>query len=186
MAGWQGPGANEYVQARLLLNDLFDHASLSYNQEVYIFTLRWGSADFSDPGWGVMHDDGTPKISGTALHNLMTILNDPGVNRASFTPGALNYSLSGMPLANGNFVIQKSTGVFDIILWNETPIWDNATATQVSIPTSSVTVALPPGSSGSVYDPLRGTSATMTFNEVSQITVYLNDAPLIIEVIASF
>ena len=65
MAGWEGTGTNEYVQARLLLNDLFDHAMLPYCEAVYLFTLRWGSADFSDPGWGVMYDDGTPKVSGT-------------------------------------------------------------------------------------------------------------------------
>ena len=81
------------------LNDLFDHASLPYNKGVYIFTLRWGSADFSDPGWGVIHDDGTPKISGTAIHNLMQIITDTGVNAATFTPGDSNYSLSGMPAA---------------------------------------------------------------------------------------
>jgi hypothetical protein len=182
MAGWQGAGCNEYVQARLLLNDLFDHAMLSDNKLVYIFTLRWGSLDFSDPGWGVIRDDGTPKPSATAIRNLMAILNDAGTDAATFTPAApLNYSLSGMPSASGNFIIQKSNGAFDIILWNETSIWDNSTATQLSIPTSTVTITLPRTMSGNVYDPLQGTGSIMVFND-AKAQVSLNDAPLIIEV----
>jgi hypothetical protein len=181
-AGWQGSGANEYVQARLLLNDLFDHAMLPDNKLVYIFDLRWGTTDFSDPGWGVIHDDGTPKISGTAIHNLMAILIDTGATAPTFTPSALRYSLAGMPSASGNFSFQKSNGSYDILLWNETPIWNNATATQLAIPTSTVTVSLPPGSSGSVYNPLQGTAPITTFHNVTQLQVYLNDAPLIITV----
>ena len=180
-AGWGGAGVNEYVQARLLLNDLFDHAMLPYNAFVYIFTLRWGTTDFSDPGYGVMHDDGTPKISGTAIRNLMTILRDPGSNAATFTPGSLSYFLSGMPSASGNFVIQNSAGAFDIIVWNETPIWNIPTATQVSTPTSTVTVSLPRAFSGKIYNPLIGTSPIATFDYLSQVRVNLNDAPLIIE-----
>jgi hypothetical protein len=183
MAGWKGSGSNEYVQARLLLNNLFDHAKLVDNKLVYIFTLRWGSLDFSDPGWGVIRDDGTPKPSATAIRNLMAIVNDAGTAAATFTPAApLNYSLSGMPSASGNFVIQKSNGAFDIILWNETPIWDNSTATQLSIPTSTVTITLPRMMSGNVYDPLQGTGSIMALNDVSTVQVSLNDGPLIIEV----
>jgi trimeric autotransporter adhesin len=181
-AGWQGSGANEYVQARLLLNDLFDHAMLPYNHEVYIFDLRWGTVDFSDPGWGVMHDDGTPKISGTAISNLMTILHDPGGNAATFIPGSLGYLLLGMPSTSGNFLIQKSTRAFLLILWNETPIWNNLTATQLTIPTSTVTILLPFGSSGSVYNPLVGTAPIATFTSVNRLQVQLNDSPLIISV----
>jgi len=181
-AGWAGAGANEYVQARLLLNDLFDHAMLPDNKLVYIFDLRWGTADFSDPGWGVIHDDGTPKVSGTAIRNLMAILRDTGVDAATFTPGSVSYSLTGMPAASGHFVVAKSDGAFDVILWNETPIWKNSTATQLTIPTSTAIVNLPAGSSGSVYNPLQGTAPITTFSNVNQLQVHLNDSPLIIEV----
>lgn len=187
--GWYTPwrtgnnssGTNEYVQARLLLIDLFDHAMLPYNEEVYLFTLRGGGV--TEPEWyGVFYSDNTPKISGTAIRNLMTILNDPGVNASTFTTMGFNYSLSGMPSASGNFMVEKSSGVFDIILWNETPIWNGTTGTQLSIPTNAVTVALPPGSSGSVYDPLQGSAPIATFSNVSSLQVDLNDDPVIVQV----
>lgn len=180
--GYNGQGTNEYVQTRLLLNDLFDHAMQPNNKLVYIFDLQWGSADASDPGWGVIHDDGTPKQSGVAIHNLMQILHDPGPNAATFTPSSLNYSVSGMPSASRNFIVAKSSGAFDIILWNETSIWNMSTGAQLAIPTSTVTVALPAGSSGGIYSPVQGTAPTASFSGVSQVKVNLNDAPLIIEV----
>lgn len=170
-------GTDEYVQARLLLNDIFDHAMLPDDQEVYIFTLRWGPG-----GWGIINNDGTPKIAGTALHNLTAILNDPSAAAATFTPRALNYSLSGMPAAGGNFLIQKSNGAFQLLLWNETPIWDGSRNKRISIPTATVTVSLPPGSSGSVYNPTQKSTPILTFSNVSQLQVGLNDSPLIIQV----
>ena len=40
-ASWNNSsGTDEYVQARLLLNDLFDHAMLPYCQAVCIFSFR--------------------------------------------------------------------------------------------------------------------------------------------------
>lgn len=46
-----------------------------------------------------------------------------------------------------------------------------------------VTVSLPPGSSGAVYDPINnGTTPVSTFSNVSSVGVSLNDAPLLIEV----
>jgi trimeric autotransporter adhesin len=189
--GWVTPYAggnmfskevSEDVQAKLLLSDLFDHAMLPNCQAVYIFDLLWGSEDASDPGWGVFHNDGTPKESGTAIRDLMAILHDPGADAATFTPGSFEYSLSGMPSASGNFVVAKSDGSFDILLWNETPIWNLTTERQLSIPTSTVTISLPPGSSGSIYQPIAGAAPITTFTNVGQLQVGLNDSPLIIEV----
>lgn len=172
--------ADERTQARLILCDLFDHAARPDCRYVYIFTLRWGP---ETQDWGLMNDDGTPKQSGTAVHNLMALLDDPGPLAASFTPGRLPYALSGMPASSGNFALAKSDGSFLILLWNETPIWDIAGGAPVTIPTSTVTAALPAGSSGSVFDPInQGTTAISTFANAAQVQVGLNDAPLIIKV----
>lgn len=180
--GWNSSGTNEYVQARLLLNDLFDHAMLADCKAVYIFTLRWGSADFSDPGWGVFRDDGTPKEAAKAVRNTMAILKDNGANAASFTPSPLAYTLSGMPTAAGNFIVQKSDRAYDLILWNETPLWSITTGAQLAIPSSTVTISLPNGASGEVYDPVKAADPIKTFRNAKQLRVYLNDAPLIIEI----
>jgi hypothetical protein len=175
--------ASEYVQSRLAMTDMLAHASTPYLQEVYYFTLRWGSPGASG-NWGLINDDGSPKPSGTAMHNLMAIIKDPGGNAATFTPVALGYSLAGMPALGGAAAIQKSGGASDIILWNETPIWVISSATPVSITPSSVTVSLVATPSAiRVYDPINGgTTPIATYGAVNSIMVSLNDAPLVIEV----
>ena len=97
----------------------------------------------------------------------MAILDDPGTNAATFAPGSLSYSLSGMPSASGNFLVQKSNGAFDLVIWNETSIWSLVSETELSIRTSTVNVSLPSRSSGYVFDPLQGTAPITTFQNVS-------------------
>jgi hypothetical protein len=189
--GWQTPyaGDNMYslevsedVQAKLLLVDLFDHAILPDCKAVYIYMLAGGSADTSAPYFGLFHNDRTPKVSANVIRNLTTILRDSGPTAATFTTMPMNYALSGMPAASGNFIIQKSSGSHDILLWNETTIWDMSTGQQIAIPDSMVTVDLPSGSSGSIYNPLTGTDPVSTFSDVNRVVITLNDTPLIIEV----
>jgi hypothetical protein len=112
----------------------------------------------------------------------MSILNDPGAHAATFRPALLNYSLSGMPSSSGKFVVQKSAGAFDLIIWNETPIWNLSSGTQLRIPTSTIIVTLPGGSSGYVYNPVQSATPIAAFNNVSHLTLELNDSPLIVEV----
>jgi hypothetical protein len=185
--GWQTPytgggmfskEVNEDVQAKLLLINYFDHAMLPNCQAVYSFALQ----DEYTPGWGVFNVDGTPKEAAGVIRNLMSILNDPSVYAATFTPASLKYSLSGMPSASGNFVVQKSTGAFDIIIWNETPIWSLSSETQLSIPTSTINVTLPGGSSGYVYNPVQSATPIAEFNNVSRLSLHINDSPLIVEI----
>lgn len=187
--GWVtpwGPGGQLYTsqcddraQARLVLCDLLDHASLPSCELVYIYKLRGSTGGNA---YGVMNDDGTPKAAGTAVRNLMTILNDGGAGAATFSTTNLAHSLSGMPAQSGHHVVQKSNGSFDVLLWNETPFFNAATGADVMIASSTVTITLPVGSSGSVYDPVNGASPISTFSNVNQVIVSLNDSPLIVEV----
>jgi hypothetical protein len=173
--------ASEYAQTRLILMDMLDHASNPDLKQFYLFTLRWGSPQ-ANGNWGLINDDGTPKPSGVAVKNFMAILHDPGGNAAGFRPRSFNYGLSGMPVQSGNFIIGKSTGKFDIMLWNEAAIWDEASATPITVTPSTVTVRLPANLSGAVYDPTVGSTPISVFSRLHQVTVSLGDSPLIIEV----
>ena len=50
------------------------------------------------------------------LHNLTTILADPG---AVETPGRLNYSIDGQPTTVHDLLLQKSDGTFFLVVWDE-------------------------------------------------------------------
>jgi hypothetical protein len=172
--------ASEYAQTRLVLMDMLDHLRNPNLDEVYYFTLRWGAPQ-TGGNWGLINDDGTPKPSGVAVKNLVALLKDPGATAATFNPGSKSYSLTGMPLNAQNFIIAKSSGAFDIMLWREDQIWNVANATPISLTPAAVTVTFPSSASGSVYDPTVGTSPISTFSNTSTVNVSLGDTPLIIE-----
>ncbi|MHC2674638.1 hypothetical protein ACVI1J_006801 [Bradyrhizobium diazoefficiens] len=178
-------GASENVQAKSILNTLVD----AYKDGVsttYLYQLLDASAsnDPTDPEshWGLFNGDGTPKLAATAIHNLTTILADDGTG--GHTPTAsLNYTLDGLPASGNSMVLGKSNGAYELVVWAEPKIWNDATDTEISNPTSSVTVNL--GSVHhliNVYDPLKGSSPIATYTDVSQIVVPITDHPLIIEI----
>ncbi|AWO89404.1 MULTISPECIES: RHS repeat protein [Bradyrhizobium] len=178
-------GASENVQAKSILNTLVD----AYKDGVsttYLYQLLDASAsnDPTDPEshWGLFNGDGTPKLAATAIHNLTTVLADDGTG--GHTPTAsLNYTLDGLPASGNSMVLGKSNGAYELVVWAEPKIWNDATDTEISNPTSSVTVNL--GSVHhliNVYDPLKGSSPIATYTDVSQIVVPITDHPLIIEI----
>jgi trimeric autotransporter adhesin len=178
-------GASENVQAKSILNTLVD----AYKDGVsttYLYQLLDASAD-NDPSnpeshYGLFNSDGTPKLAATAIHNLTTILADDG--KGSHTPTAsLNYTLDGLPASGNSMVLGKSNGAYELVVWAEPKIWNDATDTEISNPATTVTINL--GSvhhTISVYDPLKGTSPIATYTDVSQIVVPVSDHPLIIEI----
>jgi len=168
---------NADVQAKMILSDYFDHAMVSNCIAVYPFAMLDGAGNAN---WGLFDSTNTAKEAATAIHNLTTILADGSANATTFTPGNVTYSLSGMPTNSNNIVVAFGNGQFGIILWNETPIWNSSTQQQITISSSSVTLTLPAGSSGSVYNPISGTSAISTFTSTSSVALSLNDAPLIV------
>lgn len=168
--------ATEYTVARAALNTMIDHAKRPDNAGVYYFTMCCG-----DGWWALLRDYTTPKAQGAAIANFMTIVNDPGANAQTFVPGALSYSVSGAPAATENFLMQKSNGVFMIVIENHRSIWNHTTDTQIAVPTVPVTVTLPRPMSGGIYDATSGTTPISTFNNVSSVVVNLSDAPLIVQ-----
>ena len=204
-------GVNDDVQAKYLLNDLFDLAKEGASQ-TYIYELL---DEISDPNntdvqqhYGLFNNDGTPKEAATTLHNLTTILADTASNVASFTPGTLTYTVTGLNSTNnsaqfqqdyyygilqsignsmgvyGNsLLMEKSDGAFDLAVWNEPDLWNAATASEITAAATPATITL--GNTAEavkVFDPLVGTSPVATYNNVTSVTLNITDHPLILEV----
>jgi hypothetical protein len=179
-------GVNQDVQAKETLNALFDAfkdgASTTYLYELMDTAANPSPTDRED-SFGLFNENGTPKEAATALHNLTTLLADNGSTAQTFTAGSLSYGLSGMPSTGNSMLMQTSSGNFDLALWAEPTIWNEATESEVTAPASSVTVSLGATyKSVSVYDPLAGTSPIATYTNVSQVTLSLTDHPLIVQV----
>ncbi|MCJ2021812.1 calcium-binding protein, partial [Methylobacterium sp. E-065] len=181
---WEG--VDENTQAKLILNSVLDAAQLGPSK-IYLYQLLDAYSDPQNTNienhFGLFHLDNTPKPAATALHNLTTILSDPGSNASQFTPGGLAYSLSGMPSSANTFLTQKSDSSYQIVLWNEPDIWNEQTHQPISAASSPVTVQLDQTfSTVQVFDPMGGTSPVQILHDVSSVSLSVADHPLIIQV----
>ena len=82
-------------------------------------------------------------------------------------------------------LLEKASGVFDLMVWNEAPNWNLSTHSAISVaPTNAVVNLGATYSTVKVFDPLQGSAAIKTLNNVSSVTLGLTDHPMIIEVAA--
>ncbi len=165
--GWVTTGTNAITleqQGRLFLN-LYLAAFAQGIRYTFVYMLR------DDPNqgyWGLFDTSYNPKTSGTYLHNLTTILADT----APFAPGMLEYSIASPPTTVHDLLLQKSTGTFELVVWDERPMGGTDTVT-VDLGHSRASV--------NVYDPTTGTTPVQTLTNVSSAMLMLSDHPMILE-----
>ncbi|WP_416066242.1 calcium-binding protein [Rhizobium sp. ZK1] len=184
--GWEG--VDETTQAKLLLNTLMDGAFLG-SKGTFIYQLLDAYADSQgsdqEKHFGLFRLDYSPKPAATAIHNLTEILDDDGATQATFNPGSLNYSISGLPSTARSYLTEKSDGSYQIIIWNEPDIWNQTSDTAIQAAKTSVSVNLG-GAFGTVqvYDPLTGNTPIKSFSNISSLNVDVVDHPIIINIAA--
>ncbi|UPG74092.1 hypothetical protein MVG78_08205 [Roseomonas gilardii subsp. gilardii] len=179
-----GYGVNERTQAILTLNMLLDQYKDGVDR-TYIYELvnsgTYSSTDLQT-GFGLFNADGTPKQAATALHNLNSILSDPAAETVGVSLTNLGYTLQGMPTEGQDMLLQKSSGNYDLVLWNEPTIWNTSTHSAYSIASQTVTITFDSAQSGTIYDPLLGSTAIASFSNTKSVQVSLSDHPLVVEV----
>jgi hypothetical protein len=80
-------------------------------------------------------------------------------------------------------VIEKSSGVYDIVIWAEPQIWDPVVGAPIAAPAVSVTVGLGARfQQVQVFDPLLSASPISTASNTDTVTISLVDHPLIVQV----
>ena len=177
---------DQTTQAIYLLNNYFDmfSANVPYTTVYTMFDYNTGDNNCYD-NYGVYESDQTtPKAAATAIKNMQTILGDSGSTALTFTPGTLNSSIVGLPSTGFDFLLQKSNGTWDIVVWNEPQIWDDATHAQVTPSVATVTVDL--GSmfaAVNVYDPVNSATPISTASKVNSVTLTVGAHPLFVEAI---
>jgi hypothetical protein len=133
-------------------------------------------------GFGLLNGPGNPKTSGVYLHNLTTILNDSGATKATFTPTAANFTLSGMPATAQSQLFEKSNGAFEIVIWNKVSSWNFTAGAPITVAPTTVTVNFSVSQSVvNTYDPTVQATPIATANNVGSVNVALRDYPMIVE-----
>jgi hypothetical protein len=165
--GWLTSGTGsitEEQQARVFLN-----LYLAGYKRGWTYTFIYMLRDDPVQGyWGLFDTSYNPKTSGTYLHNLTTILADKG----SAPTGRLDYSIASEPATVHDLLLQKSSGTFELLVWNERPTGGSDDVV-VDLGVERATVTL--------YDPTTGTAPTQVLSQVSSVTVTVSDHPVVIE-----
>lgn len=78
-------------------------------ERVYFYQLINNSEDF-----GLLNNDGSPRLQFTALKNLIKLMSDPG---EEFSPETLHFNLNGDLEATNHLLFQKRDGKFYLIVW---------------------------------------------------------------------
>jgi hypothetical protein len=176
---------NNDVQANYLLDLLMDDAKNGIAL-TYIYQLLDAYAAGSpqgDDGFGLFAPNGTAKPSAVAIHNLTAILADAGATARTFTPIALGYTIASLPSDGNSMVIEKSSGAYDVVIWAEPQIWNEATGSEIAAPSVDVTVTLGGTyKTVNIFDPMQAATSVQTLSDVSTVTVGVTDHPIIIEV----
>jgi hypothetical protein len=167
--GWDSvsnPGG-EPVQGKVLVNTYLDQFDEGWS---YTFIYELGDGEGGGGNQGLFHTDWTPKLSATYIHNLTTVLADPG---APTPAGAFTYSIPSEPDTVHDMLMEKSNGVFELAVWGEQVQGTNSVLVKFG-GTAVSTV--------NVYDVTLGSTPVQTFNQVKNVTLTLSDHAMIVEI----
>ena len=182
IAAYQHSGVSEIVQAKYNLTLLFDNWKAGV-KTTYLYELVDRANDpsnmNSESHFGLFNADGTPKLAATAVRNLLTTLADSGDARTD----VFGYQIAGAPSTANSLLIEKSTGAFDLAVWNDIRLSDATTGVDVTNPAVPVTINFGQYvQSVTEYDPLTGTRALLVLSNVDHVSMNLPDHPVILEI----
>lgn len=158
----------EEIQARLYI-DVY----LSQFKRGWTWTSIYIMRDRVDEGgnqtFGFYRPDYTPRKAAHYLHNLTTILADPGYIAV---PGRLDYAIADQPGTVHDLLLQKSNGRFCLVVWGE----------RYSGGSDNVTVKLGAMFKNvTIYDATIGTEPVQTLKNVDTVPLTLGTNAIIIE-----
>ena len=146
---------------------------------IYEFISAYNDPNSLYTNFGLLHNDGSEKPAFAALKNLIRLVNDPGSN---FTPGALNYTLSGDTTKIHHTLLQKRDGTFYLILWQEVSGFDVDAKQYLNISNQQVTLNLnQPIAQATIYLPNNSTASVEQDTNPNQINLNVPDYPIVVK-----
>ncbi|WP_256809069.1 hypothetical protein [Bradyrhizobium sp. Bra64] len=182
LASYSGLGVDQLVQAKSILNSLVDAFKDGVTTTYLYELLDHGSSSDPEGKFGLFNADGTPKLAATAIHNLTTLLADDGAGGHTPTK-SLGYTIENLPSTGSSMVLGKSNGAYDLVVWAEPQLWNDAKDVEIANPTKRAHVHLNSvHKTVTIYDPLNTTKPIASYTNVQDFTVPVSDHPLIIEI----
>jgi len=164
---WPSTTIGQDQQGKLYVNLFLSAAKLKWWSYTLIYLMFEHPANV---GYGLFTQDGKPKLAGTYLHSLTTILGDTA---SGFTPTGLSYSIASEPATVHDLVMQKSTGTYELAVWSDSPVGGGSKNITVDLGNTFSTVRL--------YDVTKGTAPVQVFTNVNSIFLNLTDHAVILD-----
>ena len=182
-AVWEG--VDQLTQAKQTLNLIADATVLGISKTFLyqLFDTASGPSATTDSSLGLFDASLQPKLAATALHDLTSIVADDPAAPASFATHSLDYQLTGLPASGHSLLLEKASGTFDLMVWAEPDIWDQATNQAITVAATTTTVTFGSGPVDvRVFDPLLSDQPIATYSQVTSVDLAITDHPLVVEV----
>ncbi len=131
--------------------------------------------------WGLIRSDGSEKPAFFALKNLIAELRDTETPRQL---GSLSWSLSSKDPHIHHLLLQKSTGEFDLVLWQEVSSYDEKAQIDLVNPRCPALLTLShKARSVALYEPLIQSDPVKTYANRAEFAVEIPDHPMVIRIV---
>jgi hypothetical protein len=152
----------ERIQGTVLVNTYLAQFKRGWRY-TFIYELGGGG------NLGLFHQDWTPKLAATYIHNVTTVMAD---NVPVAAPGKLDYSIANAPSTVHDLLLQKSSGAFELVVWGEQVTGANTIT--VSLGGTYATVK--------IYDTTVGTTPIQILTDVASVPLAIGDHAMILEI----
>lgn len=135
-----------------------------------IYLLKTHSDETNHAAFAFFNQDGTPKVAAHYLHNLTSILADNP--QAETTLETLTFSIPMKPATVHYLLLQKSTGRFMLVVWDEKYSGGNEKVT-INFDNTFKSVK--------IYDPTYSSSEIETLDNVNSVRLTMSTYPYVLE-----
>lgn len=150
--GYEQPGVSLRAQAKYIPRLIAEYFNAGVQRTVL---YEFGSGTTTDPTkdpeacFGLLDQNAVPKPAYAALRDLIKFTQEAAWNpdsqqwtRPAVNPVALTFALDGAPPSVHHTLLQRSDGSFQLLLWNEVPSFDIASARDIDNPDVPVNLSL--------------------------------------------
>ena len=185
-----GAGISELASSKYLPRLHLEYFNRGIKRAFLYEFINLGTGPNQIDNFGLLRHDGSPKPAFIALKNLIYLMKDTG--GANFSPGSLNYTLSGDMTNVHHTLVQKAGDGklptrFFLILWQEVKSWDNTNKKDIAVPNRNLTLTLNTViHQATLFQPIKSTTPTYdTTNPsgIKQLSLQVPDHPLVIRLI---
>lgn len=114
-----------------------------------------------------------------AVKNLMSLFAD---SATSFSPGSLDYTLTGLTSTIKHQLFQKSDGTFLLTMYQDVDSYDRANKRDAMVPPVSVGLSLSQSASISLYTPSLSAAATKVVSGVNSLLIPVGDHVTVVSI----